>query len=107
MQPQTTTVGAGPESQTAQPTDLDALVRRIPWKRSDANFEPLLTREWLVANGVGGYASGTVSGAATRRYHGVLIAALPAPLGRTMMLSHLSEHVRLPDGNVIRLSGEE
>ena len=43
--------------------------------------EILLDREWLVTNGLGGYASGTVSGAITRRYHGLLIAALPAPLG--------------------------
>ena len=47
------------------------------------------TREWLVTNGLGGYASGTVAGVPTRRYHGLLIAALPAPLGRAMMLNHL------------------
>ena len=35
-----------------------------------------------MTNGLGGYASGTVAGVATRRYHGLLIAALPAPLGR-------------------------
>ena len=52
-------------------------------------------REWLVTNGLGGYASGTVAGSHTRRYHGLLIAALPAPLG-TVMLNHLSE--RLPAG---------
>ena len=34
----------------------------------------------------------------TRRYHGLLIAALPAPLGRMIMLSHLAERLRLPDG---------
>ncbi len=49
--------------------------------------------EWLIANGLGGYASGTVSGVVTRRFHGLLIAALPAPLGRTMMLNHLDEVV--------------
>ena len=49
--------------------------------QSDRHREPLLTREWLVTNGLGGYASGTVAGVATRRYHGLLIAALPAPLG--------------------------
>ena len=52
--------------------------------------------EWLVTNGLGGYASGTVSGVPTRRYHGLLIAALPAPLGRTMMLNHLGEEVAPP-----------
>ncbi len=69
--------------------------------------EDLVTREWLVTNGLGGYASGTVAGVATRRYHGLLVAAMPAPLGRVMMLNHLSEQVRLEDGSVILLSGEE
>ena len=36
-------------------------------------------REWLVTNGLGGYASGTVAGVVTRRYHGLLVASLPAP----------------------------
>jgi hypothetical protein len=48
-------------------------------------------REWIVTNGLGGYASGTVCGVPTRRYHGLLVAALPAPLGRTMMFNHLNE----------------
>ena len=65
------------------------------------------TREWLVTNGLGGYASGTVSGVVTRRYHGLLIAALPAPYGRVVMLSHLWDRVRLPDRTVAVLSGEE
>jgi len=65
------------------------------------------TREWLVTNGLGGYASGTVSGVVTRRYHGLLIAALPAPHGRVVMLSHLWDRLRLPDRTVAVLSGEE
>jgi len=40
-------------------------------------------REWLVTNGLGGFASGTVAGLLTRRYHGLLVAALQPPLGRT------------------------
>ena len=51
-------------------------------------------REWIVTNGLGGYASGTVCGVPTRRYHGLLIAALPTPLSRTMMLNQLHEQVR-------------
>lgn len=47
--------------------------------------------EWLVTNGVGGYASGTVSGGLTRGYHGLLVAALNPPLGRTLLLSKLDE----------------
>ena len=63
------------------------------------NFEAATAREWLVTNGLGGYASGTVAGVATRRYHGLLIAAMPAPLGRMMMLNHLSEQLRLADAD--------
>lgn len=50
-----------------------------------------LDREWLVTNGIGGYASGTIAGINTRRFHGWLIAALPTPHGRTMMLNQLDE----------------
>ncbi|MBX6313710.1 MAG: glycogen debranching enzyme N-terminal domain-containing protein, partial [Isosphaeraceae bacterium] len=84
------------------------LVRTMPWSRPAISaLQPLLTREWLVTNGLGGYASGTVAGVATRRYHGLLIAALPAPLGRVMMLNHLSERIQFPDGTVTRLGGHE
>jgi predicted glycogen debranching enzyme len=62
--------------------------------------DPHLNEEWLVTNGLGGYASGTVAGALSRRYHGLLIAALPNPLGRTMMLNALSERIRLPNRDV-------
>lgn len=87
---------------------MKGLIRRMPWGVADVEeLEPLLAREWLVTNGLGGYASGTVSGVITRRYHGLLIAALPGPLGRMMMLPHLSEMVRLPNGMSYRLSGEE
>jgi predicted glycogen debranching enzyme len=66
-----------------------------------------LSREWLVTNGLGGYAAGTLAGVLTRRYHGVLIAALPAPLGRMVMVSQLSERLRLPGARVQSLSGDE
>jgi predicted glycogen debranching enzyme len=49
------------------------------------------TREWLLTNGIGGYASGTVAGLLTRRYHGLLVAALNPPLGRTLLLAKLDE----------------
>ncbi len=51
------------------------------------------SREWLVTNGIGGYASGTVAGLLTRRYHGLLVAALNPPLGRTLLLTKLDETV--------------
>lgn len=84
------------------------IARRVPWSAdASRNPEPLLTREWIVTNGLGGYASGTIAGIATRRYHGLLIAALPAPLGRCVMLGQVTEMLRLPSGRVFRFGGEE
>jgi predicted glycogen debranching enzyme len=51
------------------------------------------SREWLCVNGLGGFASGTVAGSLTRRYHGLLVAALKPPVGRTVMVSGLEEEV--------------
>jgi predicted glycogen debranching enzyme len=83
-------------------------VLRIPWVAGQpGNDDLLLSREWLVANGLGGYASGTVGGVAARRYHSLLIAALPAPLGRQVMLNQVSEMLRLPDGTILMLGGQE
>ena len=76
------------------------------WNRSDP-VDALITREWLVTNALGGYASGTIGGACTRRFHGYLIAALPAPRGRTMMLNHLEESIEGPDGMCWKLTGDE
>ncbi|NJM63351.1 MAG: glycogen debranching protein, partial [Oscillatoriales cyanobacterium RU_3_3] len=55
------------------------------------NLDSAESREWLVTNGIGGYASGTIGGLLTRRYHGLLVAALKPPLGRTLMLAKLDE----------------
>jgi predicted glycogen debranching enzyme len=49
------------------------------------------SREWLVTNGIGGYASGTIAGSQTRRYHGLLVAALQPPVGRTQLVSAIDE----------------
>ncbi|HUN64398.1 MAG TPA: amylo-alpha-1,6-glucosidase [Candidatus Sulfotelmatobacter sp.] len=51
-------------------------------------------REWLVTNGLGGYASGTVAGTTTRRYHGLLVAALEPPVRRTVLVNALDEIIR-------------
>lgn len=51
-------------------------------------------REWLITNGIGGFASGTVSGNLTRRYHGLLLAALHPPVGRTQLVARLDETAR-------------
>ncbi len=50
-------------------------------------------REWLCTNGLGGFASGTVAGLCTRRYHGLLTAALAPPVGRTLLVTKLDEQV--------------
>ncbi len=81
-------------------------VRSLKWTGEQSSREDLLSLEWLVTNGLGGYASGTVLGAITRRYHGLLTAALPAPLGRVVMWSHVSERLRFGD-EVISLGAEE
>src|SRR5437763_856016 len=68
--------------------------------------DPHMMEEWLVTNGLGGYASGTVTGAITRRYHGLLIAALPKRLGRMVLLDGLSGRLRLPDRRVVYTGAE-
>ncbi len=60
-------------------------------------------REWLETNGIGGFASSTVAGANTRRYHGLLTAALRPPVGRHTLLSKLEETV-IVDGRRFELS---
>ncbi len=83
-------------------------MRRIDFSATAPVQRPeLLHRQWLVTNGLGGYASGTIAGAVTWRYHGLLIAALPAPYGRTLMLNHLEEWLRFPDGRVVQFGGGE
>ena len=81
------------------------IVRKVPILELSASGESefMPDSEWLVTNGLGGYASGTVFGQMTRRYHGLLIAALPVPLGRILMLSGLIEEIHFPDGRVAEL----
>ena len=66
----------------------------IRFARHDiADFESAIGKEWLETNGLGGYASSTVLGINTRRYHGLLVAATDPPVGRTLMVSRLEEAV--------------
>src|ERR1700712_1939294 len=92
--------------------------RSMPWPEKDAQTETrdvpsevlperLLQREWLIANGLGGDAPGAPAGGPPRRYHGLLVAAMPAPVGRTFMLGQIEEVLRLPDGTILRLGGEQ
>ncbi|MEO7653720.1 MAG: amylo-alpha-1,6-glucosidase [Bryobacteraceae bacterium] len=56
-----------------------------------SNLNESIEREWLETNGIGGYASSTVSGVHTRRYHGLLVAALKPPVARAVLLSKFEE----------------
>jgi len=87
-----------------RPDDSRPPPRRTYQGRSS---ESLVRSEWLVTNRLGGFASCTVAGICTRRYHGWLIAAHPAPLGRVVLLTHLWEELLLPSGAVLRLGGDE
>src|SRR5947209_15220646 len=84
-----------------------AAVRKMEWDGAERSREVLLNREWIVTNGLGGYSSGTISGAITRRYHGLLIASLPAPLGRMVMWSHVSETLCFSPKDSVSLGAEE
>jgi predicted glycogen debranching enzyme len=90
---------------------VEHVVREVPWTPGApgpaGDVEALVGREWLVTNGLGGYSSASVAGFNTRKYHGVLVAALANPLGRMVMLSHLVERVVLADGATFTLSGAE
>jgi predicted glycogen debranching enzyme len=70
------------------------------------NFEEASSREWLETNGIGGFASSTISGANTRRYHALLTAATKPPLGRITMLSKFEETLII-DGKTFELSSNQ
>lgn len=61
------------------------------------DFEQACHREWLVTNGLGGFASGTVALANTRRYHGLLVASLKPPVARTLMVAGIDVIARYRD----------
>lgn len=57
-------------------------------------------REWLLADGVGGYAAGTVAGSVTRRYHGLLFTATQPPAGRTLLVHSVHERILVGDNEI-------
>ncbi|NLG16255.1 MAG: glycogen debranching protein [Fibrobacter sp.] len=82
-------------------------IRRIIFDEEDrADDYQLLRREWLVTNGLGGYASGTIDGTLDRRYHALLVAALPSVPGRVVLLNRLVESVKLDKERRILLGAE-
>lgn len=77
----------------------------FPWEPGQ-DPQPLIRREWLITNGLGGYASGSLMGISTRRYHGLLIPNLPAPHGRTVLIPRLDDEL-IVDGEHVLLNGSE
>lgn len=77
------------------------------WSEVDAelcqNLNLAIEREWVLTNGLGGYASSTVIGANTSKYHGLLVSALNPPLNRHVLLSKLEDEISV-DGKKIALS---
>ena len=71
-----------------------------------SGFEDEIQKEWLITNGLGGYASSTVLGINTRKYHGLLVAALHPPRDRRVFLSKMDEDVSLGN-DVYRLGANE
>lgn len=67
-------------------------------------LRPHIDQEWLLSNGIGAFASSTVAGCNTRRYHGLLVAATNPPVGRMMMLNRLGEIVRVGGEPPLELS---
>ena len=87
---------------------MSGVLHRVAYRKAESDSrESLVEKEWLVTNGLGGYASGSLAGVITRGFHGYLVAALPTPLGRILMLNDLIENVEIPDGVSVQLSGEE
>ena len=70
------------------------------------HFDDVIDKEWLITNGLGGYASSTVLGINTRKYHGLLVGALHPPGDRTVCLSKLDEEVFVGNG-VYQLGANE
>ena len=89
----------------AAPPDAAAPTRNLSLRGAGAELRAaLLTREWLVTNGLGGYSSGTIGGAPSRRYHGLLIAALPPPYGRRLVLTDVCEQLYIDGQRVGQLT---
>lgn len=73
-------------------------------KITDANnLDKAISLEWIITNGLGSYASSTISGANTRRYHGLLIASLVPPTQRTLVFSRIDELVKI-NNETVKLS---
>jgi predicted glycogen debranching enzyme len=75
-------------------------------KETCTDLDRALSKEWLVANGIGGYASSSITGTNTRRYHGLLVAALKPPVDRTLLLAKIDEEATI-SGQIFHLGTNE
>lgn len=95
--------------------NVDATQHQVPvnaWhlqvgRDTCSDRQAALNTEWLVTNGLGGYAAGSIAGATTRSYHGLLVAALHPPVERTVLVSKIDEEVCLPSGKTLKLGTNE
>jgi predicted glycogen debranching enzyme len=71
------------------------------------NVQAGLDREWFVANGLGGYAAGSIVGGTTHSYHGLPVAALDPPVERDVLVTKIDETVELTGGKVFKLGVNE
>ena len=67
----------------------------MKFAKENLNLETALEKEWIITNGIGGFASSTIIGANTRRYHGLLVAPIAPPAKRRLVLSKLDETVEI------------
>jgi glycogen debranching enzyme len=97
--PMTTTMLSQPDSPPVSPVGTARPLYSI---HTHGQLEPHLSQEWLLTNGIGGFSSGTVVGCNSRRYHGLLCAAVHPPVGRVLALSRIGEILYL-DGQTDRM----
>lgn len=67
----------------------------MKYSKKDISIENGLTKEWIITNGIGGYASSTIIGCNTRKYHGLLVAPLTPPARRFLILSKIDESIEI------------
>ena len=67
----------------------------MKFAKENLNLENAIDKEWIITNGIGGFASSTIIGANTRKYHGLLVAPIIPPARRTLILSKLDESVEI------------
>jgi predicted glycogen debranching enzyme len=81
---------------------VDTIVRKPPLPADPRQrAHKLVESEWIVTNGIGGYASSSLAWSNTRRYHGILVSALPNPLGRMVMLNCLHETITVASASIL------